>query len=107
MALPVLLPAFLWISENARYSRESQFHIAQANRNLVQFLGLMQTESIFFRIPTLQRQRTYIEVRMFIVRAWNQIPYLRVSEDKKDELRERLRQGLMRFQSLSLQSKEI
>lgn len=102
-----LLPAFLWISENARYSRESQFHIAQANRNLVQFLGLMQTESIFFRIPTLQRQRTYIEVRMFIVRAWNQIPYLRVSEDKKDELRERLRQGLMRFQSLSLQSKEI
>ncbi len=106
-ALFTILPAFLWISHNAQLTRESQFHISQANRNLVQFLGLVQTESIFFRIPTLQRQRTYIEVRMFIVRAWNQVPYLRVPEQKKEELRQRLMQGLMRFQSLALQNKEV
>tara|TARA_Y100001935_G_C17180204_1_gene444739 strand:- start:20 stop:847 length:828 start_codon:yes stop_codon:yes gene_type:complete len=100
-----VLPCYLWVSQNARFSSESQFHMAQANRNLVQFLGLVQTEGIFFRIPTLQRQRTYIEVRMFIIRAWNQVPYLRVSDQKKEELRERLRQGLMRFQTLALQDK--
>ena len=102
-----VLPSFLWISHNAKLTRESQFHISQAHRNLEQFLGLVQTESIFFRIPTLQRQRTYIEVRMFIVRAWNQIPYLRVPEQKKEELRQRLMQGLMRFQSLALQNRTV
>lgn len=101
------LPCFLWISQNAEFSNRSQFHVQQANENLVEFLELIQKEGVFFRIPTLQRQRTYIEVRMFIVRAANQIEYLRVSEQKKAELKERLRQGLMRFQSLALQDKEV
>ncbi|MCB1169569.1 MAG: hypothetical protein KDK25_04510 [Leptospiraceae bacterium] len=105
--LLTVLPCFLWISRNAEYSPESQFHVQQADQNLEQFLGLIQKEQIFFRIPTLQRQRTYIEVRMFIVRAWNQIQYLRVPESKKEELQERLIQGLMQFQSLSLQEKAV
>ncbi|MCB1304349.1 MAG: hypothetical protein KDK37_08730 [Leptospiraceae bacterium] len=105
--LLTVLPCYFWISRNHEYSKESQYNVQQSNRNLVEFLVLRQKENIFFRIPTLHRQRTYIEVRMFAIRARHEIERLPISKEEKALLDSRLMQGLIRFQGIALEPDEL